>query len=121
MLKLFGYSFVLSTALVASFAYFALTGIEQGFDPRTVYTGTVEDHRHFAECEAHGCPHVEPSPLFACAWREIIVEETDRNTPVDVTAAANACSSLTGQQRELLPRVEADIRARLHLKGTRRS
>ncbi len=41
------------------------------------------------------CGHVGASPILACAWREVIVEETARSSPVDLTAAEEACHGLT--------------------------
>ena len=73
----------------------------------------LDEQRHIAECYRVKCGHVGVSPLLACAWRELIVEETARSSPVDVTAAEEACRALSLQERAIASRAEDDLRAQV--------
>ena len=55
--------------------------------------------------------------LLACAWRELIVEETGRSSPVDVTAAEEACHGLSPRDREIATRAEDELRALVKRSG----
>jgi len=44
-------------------------------------------------------------------WRELVVEETARSSPVDVTAAEEACRGLSPREREIATRAEDELRA----------
>jgi hypothetical protein len=55
--------------------------------------------------------------LRACAWREVIAEET--GAAADHNAAKRACEGLSASDRAIVNRAEDDLRARLHLPGAK--
>ena len=59
------------------------------------------------------CGHVGAAPILACAWRELIVEETGRSSLADVTAAEEACRGLSPQERAIAIRAEDELRAQV--------
>lgn len=81
------------------------------------YSGDLNDQRRLASCYELGCSEVMASPILACAWREIILDETDRFFKHDVVAANRDCSRVSQNDREIVERAESDIRARLHARG----
>lgn len=88
--------------------------IRPNWDPNLAYTGDLAIQRHLASCYLSGCPHVPRSPLLACAWREIILEEITAPSTDDFQAAEKTCGALSATDRSVLTSVEADIRSRLH-------
>jgi len=102
----------LVTAVFAlTVAYFFWTGTVREWDPNQVDLSKLDEQRHMAECYRARCGHVGASPVLACAWRELVVEETARSSPVDVTAADEACRGLSPREREIATRAEDEIRA----------
>jgi hypothetical protein len=91
MLRLLLVGSVGSAALIAALAWGVYLGAVRDWDPSRAYSGSLEDQRHLAECYRSGCPRVKPSALYACAWREIIVEETAGQSAADVDAAEHVC------------------------------
>ena len=77
------------------------------------FSGDVSAQRRLASCYATGCitvPHDQP---FACAWREIILEESSKAPPADVSAAQAACSHLSALQRQAVKTLTTDIRQQI--------
>ena len=104
----------LVTAVFAlTVAYFFWTGTVREWDPNQVDLSKLDEQRHMGECYRVRCGHVGASPVLACAWRELIVEETGRSLPVDVTAAEAVCRGLSPREREIATRAEDDLRAQL--------
>ncbi len=104
----------LATAFLAlAVAYYFWAGAVGEWDPSQVDLSKLEEQRHLAECYRVKCGHVGVSPILACAWRELIVEETGRSSPVDVTAAEEACRGLSPQERAIATRAEDDLRAQV--------
>jgi hypothetical protein len=102
----------LVTAVFAlTVAYFFWTGTVREWDPNQVDLSKLDEQRHMAECYRVRCGHVGASPVLACAWRELVVEETARSSPVDVTAAEEACRGLSPREREIATRAEDELRA----------
>lgn len=112
MLRMVAYLGLCSLLTVAGFAYLVRSGLDT-WDQERAYSGRLEDQRQLAECYFRGCLHVVKSELLACAWREVIADETKSRT--DVAAAQDACRDLPRENRRLLSPVEEDLRARLHL------
>jgi len=73
----------------------------------------LDEQRHIAECYRVKCGHVGVAPILACAWRELIVEETGRSSPVDITAAEEACRALSPGERAIAARAEDELRAQV--------
>ena len=58
------------------------------------------------------CQCAEIAPLGA--WREIIVEELDAPTNLDIEEATATCRGLSESDRRVVAAAEADIRVQLH-------
>lgn len=51
------------------------------------YAGNLTSQRHLASCYATGCtPDFAVEPILACAWRQIITEETSPASRQDLSA-----------------------------------
>ena len=66
------------------------------------YSGDLNDRRRMAACYEVGCNEVVAAPILACAWREIILEETQGSSRQDLTAADRSCSRISPNNRETL-------------------
>ena len=88
--------------------------IRPSWSPEMTYSGDIEDQRHMASCYESGCHGMVATPILACAWREVILEETNRSLASDVAASDKACGQISADQNSILERAETDIRARLH-------
>ena len=119
MLRLLLLPFLLvgiSVGAVATYAWshYFRDRIHPPWDPNLAYSGHVEMQRHLAKCYEVGCPEALFSPVLACAWRDIIVEETSRTSPGDIAEAKRVCGRLSAKDKATLEQVEADIRIRMH-------
>jgi hypothetical protein len=104
----------LATAFLAlAVAYYFWAGAVREWDPSQVDLSKLDEQRHIAECYRVKCGHVGVAPILACAWRELIVEETGRSSLVDVTAAEEACLGLSPQERAIAIRAEDELRAQV--------
>jgi hypothetical protein len=70
------------------------------------HSGDLNDRRRMAACYEVGCNEVVAAPILACAWREIILEETQGSSRQDRIAADRACSRISQNDRETLERAE---------------
>ena len=86
---------LVTSVFALTVAYFFWAGAVREWDPNQVDLSKLDEQRHMAECYRVKCGHVGASPVLACAWRELVVEETARSSPVDVTAAEEACRGLS--------------------------
>ena len=85
--------------------------IRPAWTPEMAYSGNLDDQRHIASCYEVGCRDVIATPILACAWREIILEETNRSSDQDVSAANRDCERISPQHRPILERAEIEIRS----------
>jgi hypothetical protein len=123
MIRLLLFPFAIVGLVLAIVVPIAWTGyfhvqLRPNWNPDFAYTGDVETQRHLASCFTTGCPHIARSRVLACAWREIILEESTPRSPDDEVAAEQACKVLSTLDRALLASVESDIRSRLHRAST---
>lgn len=84
------------------------------WSPELTYSGNLDDQRRMASCYEVGCSTVIATPIQACAWREVILEETDRASPQDIAAANRACQQISTTDRSILHQAELVIREHLH-------
>ena len=103
----------LGAIAVYAWSHFFHDRIYPEWDPNLVYSGHVEMQRHLAQCYEVGCPEALYSTVLACAWRDIIVEETKQTSPGDIAEAKRVCGVLSSRERATVDQVEADIRARI--------
>jgi hypothetical protein len=118
MLRLLLLPFLLvaiAVGAVATYAWshFLRDQIHPEWDPNLAYSGHVEMQRHLAKCYEVGCPETPSSPVLACAWRDIIVQETNRASLKDIAEAERVCGLLSTKDKTTLEQVEADIRVRI--------
>jgi hypothetical protein len=125
MLRLLLLPFLLVAIVLGSIATYAWSHffrdrLRPNWDPNLVYSVHIEMQLHLAKCYETGCPEALSSIVLACAWREIIVEETKPASIEDIGEAKRVCGLLSDKERTTLKPVEADIRARMK-RGTPRT
>jgi hypothetical protein len=105
----------LAFGVIATYAWsnFFHDRLRPSWDPNLSYSGHIEIQRHLAKCYEIGCPETVSSIVLACAWREIIVEETKSASPEDIEEAKRVCGRLSARDKPTLEQVEADIRIRM--------
>ena len=103
-----------SVVLIAAVVLYFWAGSVREWDPNNADLSRLAEQRHMAKCYQARCGHVSPSPVLACAWRQLIVDETGGSLAGDVVAAENACRGLSHSERAIVQRAEEDIRALLH-------
>ena len=86
---------------------------EQSWSPDKAYTGDISAQRHLASCYATGCAEAPDDPALACAWRQIISNESRQSSPADLSAEHKACDHLTALDRKWVTSLDADIRLRM--------
>ena len=116
-------SLLLVALLVVLAGSFGLSYLHRRPNWELVYTGDLKTQRKLASCyEVIGCPDATTySVVLACAWREIIVEETNRSSPADIAAAKKTCERLSADERRAAEHFEVEIRARLHPQSSKKS
>ena len=104
--------------MIAAVGMLVWTGLynltHPNWHPGLAYAGDLNSQRHLASCYTTGCVNVPKSPLLACAWREIIVEELDAPTNLDIEEATATCRGLSESDRRAVAIAETDIRVQLH-------
>ena len=106
---------VLLACLVGVFGFFLWDEFHAQWGPNLVLedadAGNLTAQRRLASCYAKGCPpNFAPEPVLACAWREIITQETNRASRQDLSAQHKACSQISVTDRDVLSSAEDDIR-----------
>lgn len=109
---------VLLACLVGVFGFFLWDEFHAQWGPNLVIedadAGNLTAQRRLASCYAKGCPpKFEPEPVLACAWREIVAQETNRASRQDRSAQHKACSQISVTDRNILSSAEDDIRFRM--------
>ena len=105
---------VLIVSVFLTWTYYFRGQMRPIWTPEMTFSGNLDDQRHMASCYDAGCRDVIATPILACAWREVILEESHRSSTRDITAAAESCQKISKTDRQILKRAETDIRARLH-------
>ena len=107
-------SLLLAAVVAALAGWFGVSHIYQRPNWDLIYTGDLKAQRQLASCyESIGCPEASYSMVLACAWREIIVEESGILPSSDIAAAKKTCDHLSINERHTVERFEVEIRARL--------
>ena len=120
---------LLMTCLIVLCGYFLWDTYHRQFNSTwsaaQAYGGDVPAQRQLASCYATGCITVPHDAPFACAWREVILDELTHASPTDISGAHEVCSHLSDLQRQAVRTLKADIRlqirehAEIHLGSTR--
>jgi nitrogen fixation-related uncharacterized protein len=85
---------------------------EQSASPDQAYIGDIMA-QPLASCYATGCAGVPDDPALACAWRQIISNESSQSLPADRFALHKVCDHLTASDRKWMTSLDADIRLRM--------
>ena len=109
---------VLLACLVGGFGFFLWDEFHAQWGPNLVAedaeAGNLVAQHRLASCYARGCPpNFIREPVLACAWREIIAQETKRASRQDLSAQHKACSQISVTDRNVLSSAEEDIRFRM--------
>ena len=109
---------LLLACLVGVFGFFLWDEFHGQWGPNLVAedadAGNLTAQRRLASCYATGCPpNFVSEPVLACAWREIIIQETKRPSRQDLSAQHKACNQISKTDRNVLSSAEDEIRLRM--------